>query len=86
MKIKKIVILIFMVISLGLFPAKRYRSNKNRVSKGKSKLIKRKKIKYTENEFMKDLVILEKGLGNEIYNGLGYMFNGKNHKKIKKFK
>lgn len=56
------------------------------MSKGKSKLIKRKKIKYTENEFMKDLVILEKGLGNEIYNGLGYMFNGKNHKKIKKFK
>jgi hypothetical protein len=56
------------------------------VSKGKSKFIKRKKIKYTENEFMKDLVILEKGLGNEIYNGLGYMFNGKNHKKIKKFK
>jgi len=86
MKIKNVVILIFMVISLGLFPAKIYRSNKNRVSKGKSKLIKRKKIKYTENEFMKDLVILEKGLGNEIYNGLGYMFNGKNHKKIKKFK
>ena len=86
MKIKNIVILIFMVISLGLFPAKIHRSNKNRVSKGKSKLIKRKKIKYTENEFMKDLVILEKGLGNEIYNGLGYMFNGKNHKKIKKFK
>lgn len=56
------------------------------MSKGKSKFIKRKKIKYTENEFMKDLVILEKGLGNEIYNGLGYMFNGKNHKKIKKFK
>jgi len=31
MKIKNIVILIFMVISLGLFPAKIYRSNKNRV-------------------------------------------------------
>ena len=40
MKIKNVVILIFMVISLGLFPAKIYRSNKNRVSKGKSHIIK----------------------------------------------
>ena len=84
MKIKNIVILMFMIMTVGLFPAKN--NNRSRVSRRNLRWRKREKIKYTENEFMKDLVILEKGLGNEIYNGLGYMFNGKNHKKIKKFK
>lgn len=85
MKIKNIVILMFMIITVGLFPVKNH--NSPRVHRRNLRRRKREKVnKYTENEFMKDLVILEKGLGNEIYNGLGYMFNGKNHKKIKKFK
>ncbi len=84
MKIKNIVILMFMIITVGLFPVKKH--NRHRMPRRNLRWRKREKIKYTENELMKDLVILEKGLGNEIYNGLGYMFNGKNHKKIKKFK
>ena len=84
MKIKNIVILMFMIITVGLFPAKN--NNRSRVPRRNLRWRKREKVKYTENELMKDRVILEKGLGNEIYNGLGYMFNGKNHKKIKKFK
>ena len=76
MKIKNIVILMFMITTLGLFPAKNY--NSPRVQRRNLRRRKREKVnKYTENELMKDLVILEKGLGNEIYNGLGYMFNGK---------
>lgn len=86
MKRTNFVIVVFMLISLALYPAKRYETNKKRVSRGNLRLRKRKKVKYTTNEFMKDLVIVEKGLGNEIYNGLGYMVNGKKHKKIKKFK
>lgn len=83
MKIRNLVILMSMIISLGLYPAKRCRTNKN-VSRGKSKLIKRKKIKkYNNNKFLRDLEIIEKGLAKDVYNGLGYLINGKNHKKIK---
>lgn len=82
MKIRNLVILIFVVISLGLYPAKRYRTNKNRVSRGNI-VIRRRKIKYNSNKFLTDLEIIEKGLAKDIYNGLGYLINGKNHKKIK---
>ena len=82
MKIRNLVILIFVVISLGLYPAKRYRTNKNRVSRGNI-VIRRRKIKYKSNKFLTDLEIIEKGLAKDIYNGLGYLINGKNHKKIK---
>lgn len=83
MKIRNLVILIFVVISLGLYPAKRYRTNKNRVSREKFIVIKRKNIKYNSNKFLRDLEIIEKGLAKDLYNGLGYLINGKNHKKIK---
>lgn len=87
MKTRNLVILIFVVISLGLYPAKRYRTNKNRVSREKFIVIKRKKIKkYNNNKFLRDLEIIEKGLAKDVYNGLGYLINGKNHKKIKKLK
>ena len=86
MKIRNLVILIFVVISLGLYPAKRYRTNKNRVSREKFIVIKRKNIKYNSNKFLRDLEIIEKGLAKDLYNGLGYLINGKNHKKIKKLK
>ena len=85
MKIKNLIILMFMIISLGLYPAKRYRTNKHRVSKKKILVIKRKKI-HNSNKFMRDLIIVEKGIAKDIYNGLGYLINGKKHKKIKKFK
>lgn len=85
MKIRNFVILIFMIISLGLYPAKKYRTNKHRVSRKKFIVIKRKKI-HNNNKFLRDLAIIEKGIARDIYNGLGYLINGKNHKKIKKFK
>ena len=86
MRTRNLVILIFMLISLGLYPAKRYRTNKNRVSREKFIVIKRKNIKYNSNKFLRDLEIIEKGLAKDLYNGLGYLINGKNHKKIKKLK
>ena len=87
MKTRNLVILIFMLISLALYPAKRYESNKKRVSREKFKVIKRKKIKkYNNNKFLRDLEIIEKRLAKDLYNGLGYLINGKNHKKIKKLK
>lgn len=86
MKIRNLVILMSMIISLGLYPAKRYRSNKKRVSRKKFLVIKGKKRKYNRNKFMRDLIIVEKGIAKDVYNGLGYLINGKNHKKIKKFK
>lgn len=83
MKVRNLMILIFMGISLGLYPAKRCRTNKN-VSRGKSKLIKRKKIKkYNNNKFLRDLQIIEKGLSRDIYKALDHLINGKKHKKIK---
>lgn len=81
MKTRNIVILFFMVISLALYPAKRYRSNKKRAYRGKFKTIKRKNIKQNSNKFLRDLEIIEKGLAKDLYNGLGYLINGKNHKK-----
>lgn len=87
MKTKNLVIFIFILISLVLYPAKSYGSNKNRVSREKFKVLKRKKIKkYNSNKFLRDLEIIEKGLAKDLYNGLGYLINGKNHKKIKKLK
>ena len=86
MKTRNLVILFFMFISLGLYPAKRYKTNKKRVSREKFKVIKRKKMKYKSNKFLRDLKIIEKGLAKDIYNGLDYLINGKNHKKIKKLK
>lgn len=86
MKTRNLVILIFMLISLALYPAKRYESNKKRVSREKFKVIKRKNIKYNSNKFLRDLEIIEKRLAKDLYNGLGYLINGKNHKKIKKLK
>ena len=85
MKIRNLVILMSMIISLGLYPAKKYRTNKHRVSRKKFIVIKRKKI-HNNNKFLRDLAIIEKGIARDIYNGLGYLINGKNHKKIKKFK
>lgn len=81
MKVRNLMILIFMGISLGLYPAKRCRTNKN-VSRGKSKLIKRKKIKHNSN-IIRDLQIIEKGLSRDIYKALDHLINGKKHKKIK---
>ena len=81
MKIRNLVILMSMIISLGLYPAKRCRTNKN-VSRGKSKLIKRKKIKHNSN-IIRDLQIIEKGLSRDIYKALDHLINGKKHKKIK---
>lgn len=86
MKTRNLVILIFMVISLGLYPAKIYRTNKNRVTRGKSKLIKRKMIKHNSNKFIKDLQIIERGLTKDIYKSLDYLINGKKHKKVRKLK
>ena len=86
MKTRNLIIVVFMLISLGLYPAKKYRTNKIRMSKGKIKVIKRKKRKHNNNKFLRDLAIIEKGIARDIYNGLGYLINGKNHKKIKKFK
>ena len=83
MKIRNLVILMSMIISLGLYPAKRCRTNKN-VSRGKSKLIKRKKIKHNSN-IIRDLQIIEKGLSRDIYKALDHLINGKKHKKIKWF-
>lgn len=85
MKIRNLIILMFMIISLGLYPAKKNRTNKKRVSKKNFLVIKRKKI-HNSNKFLRDLAIIEKGIARDIYNGLGYLINGKNHKKIKKFK
>ena len=84
MKVRNLMILIFMVISMGLYPAKRCRTNKN-VSRGKSKLIKRKKRKHNSNKFIRDLQIIEKGLSRDIYKALDHLINGKKHKKIKWF-
>lgn len=86
MRTRNLIILIFMVISLVLYPAKRYGSNKKRAHRGKFKVVKRKNIKYNSNKFLRDLEIIEKGLAKDLYNGLGYLINGKNHKKIKKLK
>lgn len=83
MKIKNIVILIFMVISLGLFPAK----NHNRhiiVSKGNLRWRKRVK-KYTRKEFVRDITIIDRGIRREIYN-LRCIIRGQNHKNYKKHK
>ena len=81
MRTRNLIILIFIIISVGLYPAKSYGSNKNRVSRGKFKVVKRKNIKYNSNKFLRDLEIIEKGLAKDLYNGLGYLINGKNHKK-----
>lgn len=85
MKTRNLVILIFVFISLALYPAKRYRSNKKRVSRGNI-LIKRSKIKYNTNKFINDLKIIEKGLTKDIYNVLDHLINGKKHKKVRKLK
>lgn len=81
MKTKNLVIFIFILISLVLYPSKRYGSNKKRAHRGKFKVIKRKNIKQNSNKFLRDLEIIEKGLAKDLYNGLGYLINGKNHKK-----
>ena len=86
MKTRNLVILIFMVISLALYPAKRYRSNKKRVSRGQVIVIRRREIKYNSNKFLRDLEIIEKGLANDVYNGLNHLINGKKHKKVRKLK
>ena len=82
MKTRNLLILIFMVISWGLYPAKRYRTNKNRVTRGKSKLIQRKMIKHNSNKFIKDLQIIERGLTKDIYKSLDYLINGKNIRRL----
>lgn len=82
MKTRNLVILIFMLISLGLYPAKRYRSNKKRVSRGQVIVIRRRKIKYNSNKFLRDLEIIEKGLAKDIYNGLDHIINEKNIRRL----
>lgn len=83
MKIKNIVILIFMVISLGLFPAK----NHNRgVPRGNLRWRKKDKIKkYTRKEFVRDITIIDRGIRREIYN-LRCIIRGQNYKNYKKHK
>lgn len=83
MKVRNLMILIFMGISLGLYPAKRCRTNKKRVSRAQVIVIRRRKIKYNSNKFLRDLEIIEKGLAKDIYKALDHLINGKKHKKIK---
>ena len=90
MKIKNIVILMFMIITVGLFPAKN--NNRHRVSKRNLRWRKSEKVKkYTRKEFVRDITIIDSGIRREVYNlrciimGQNYK-NYKKHKKIKKYK
>lgn len=74
-----------MEYKIYLYPAERYRINKNRVSIG-NMIIKRRKIKYNTNKFINDLKIIERGLTKDIYNSLDHLINGKNHNKVRKLK
>ena len=73
----------FMIITVGLFPAK----NHNRhiiVSKGNLRWRKRVK-KYTRKEFVRDITIIDRGIRREVYN-LRCIIMGQNHKNYKKHK
>ena len=84
MKIKNIVILMFMIITVGLFPAKKH--NSPRVYKRNIGWRKREKVKkYTRKEFIRDITIIDRGIRREIYN-LRCIIRGQNHKNYKKHK